>query len=231
MFAIDHAATALIIKRRFPRQPIWVLLLSVQVMEFVWVGLNLLGVERTTTETTVASVSDLHLAYMPYSHSVATMLGVAVGAWAVLAIFRRSKLGLAVAIGIASHLVLDLLTHARDITLAPGIENIRLGLGFYSQSPAVAFLLELGYGVFCWWIYRGGKALLVVITLFNVANLSFFFTAIPGPEAMLAGRPVLLASLILMQIVVTLILVGVFSVRPRPPYLESQEVPETRAES
>jgi hypothetical protein len=217
MFAIDHAATALIIKRRFTRQPMWALLISVQLMEFVWVALNLLRVERTVTEPAVASVSDIHLAYMPYSHSVLTMLGAALGAWVVLAlILRRRELGVAVGVGIASHLVLDLLTHARDITLAPGIEGIRLGIGFYSSLPVAAFILELGYGILCWWIYKGGKGLLAVIVLFNLANVSFFFAGVPGPEALLANRPTLTAGLILAQIVVTLVLVGLYSRRSRP---------------
>jgi hypothetical protein len=35
--------------------------------------LNHLGVEQTTTSATVRSVADIHLAYIPYSHSVATV--------------------------------------------------------------------------------------------------------------------------------------------------------------
>ena len=84
MFAVDHAATALLIKRRFPSVSLTPLLLSVQAMELAWVGLNYLGVERTTTEATVRSVADIHLAYMPYSHSVATAAGAALLAWLVV---------------------------------------------------------------------------------------------------------------------------------------------------
>src|SRR5262245_24103823 len=47
MFAIDHAATALLIKRRYPSVAMTPLLLSVQAMELAWVGLNYLGVEKT----------------------------------------------------------------------------------------------------------------------------------------------------------------------------------------
>lgn len=49
MFAINHAATALIIKKEFANVPIIWLLISVQFMEMVWVLLNFLGIERTTT--------------------------------------------------------------------------------------------------------------------------------------------------------------------------------------
>ena len=72
MFAIDHAATALLVKRRYPTVPIAPLLVAVQAMELAWVLLNYLGVERTTTGPVVRSVADIQLAYMPYSHSVAT---------------------------------------------------------------------------------------------------------------------------------------------------------------
>src|SRR5256712_13727497 len=77
MFAVDHAATALLIKRRYPSVSMVPLLVSVQGTELAWVGLNYLGVERTTTEPAVRSVADIHLSYMPFSHSVATAVAAA----------------------------------------------------------------------------------------------------------------------------------------------------------
>jgi len=223
MFAIDHAATALLIKRRYPEQPIVPLLVSVQLMELLWVALNLLGIERTTTESSVRSVSDIHLAFIPYSHSVASSLALAGFAWVVSTIvFRRPRLGIALAFGITSHLVLDLLTHARDIAIAPGFESTKLGLGLYSAFPIGAFVLELLYGIFCWWVYKGGKALLAVIVLFNAANLSLLSPAVPGPESLLANRPTAIVLVILAQIIVTLVLVGVYSLRPPPPDLPAK---------
>jgi hypothetical protein len=222
VFAINHAATALLIKRRFPQEPIVPLLISVQLMELLWVVLNLFGIERTTTEASVHSVSDIHLAYMPYSHSVLMSVAFAVVAWFILSVvFRRSGLALAVAIGIVSHLVLDLVTHARDIAIAPGFDSIKLGLGLYSAFPLVAFILELLYGIFCWWIYEGGRALLAIIVLFNAANLSLLSPAVPGPESLLANRPTLIVLFISVQILITLLLVGLYSLRPPPRYLKT----------
>lgn len=216
MFAVDHAATALLLKRRYPSVPIAPLLIAVQLMELAWVALNYLGIERTTTEPVVRSVADIHLAWMPYSHSIATALGAAVLAWAVIELgMHQRPLGRAIALGIASHLVLDLLTHARDIVLWPGHVTPRLGLGLYDAAPLAAFVVEMLYGVVCWWIYRGGRGLLALIVVGNLANLSLLSPAIPGPEAVLAGRPVLLVSVIATQIVVTLVLTGVLARRPR----------------
>ncbi|HEY9429646.1 MAG TPA: metal-dependent hydrolase [Gemmatimonadaceae bacterium] len=214
MFAVDHAATALIIKRRYPTVHIAPILVAVQAMELAWVALNFVGIERTNTETTVRSVADIHLSYMPYSHSVAMALGVALLAWLTIELgFGRKALGRAVGIGIASHLVLDLLTHGHDIVLWPGLDSPKLGLGLYAAAPFVAFLVEMAYGIACWRIYRGGAGLLALVVLGNVANLSLLSAAVPGPEAFLAGRPLLVVGLIFAQIVVTLILTGVLANR------------------
>lgn len=204
MFAINHAATALLIKRRYPDVRLVPILISVQAMELLWVALNYIGVERTVTEPVVRYVGDIHLAHMPFSHSVATMAGVAVAAWLIAAIAGHARLGAAIGLGVVSHLVLDLATHNGDIALAPFVSGPELGTYLYARLPAIAFLVELGYGLLCWRVYRGGRALLAVIVGFNLANLSLFFVAVPGPEQWLAGRPALLTTVILAQILVTL---------------------------
>jgi hypothetical protein len=217
MFAVDHAATALLLKRRFPSVSLTPMLLSVQAMELAWVGLNYLGVERTTTEAAVHSVADVHLAYMPYSHSVGTAVAVAALAWLIIEKgFGRAALGRAVSLGIVSHLVLDLAPHGHDIVLWPGLSTPRLGLGLYEAAPIVAFIVEFLYGIVCWYVYRGGPGLLALVALGNLANLSFLSPAIPGPEEYLAGHPMLLVTVIFAQIVVTLVLVGVLARRDTP---------------
>jgi len=214
MFAIDHAATALLVKRRFPAVSMVLLLLSVQLMEILWVLLNFAGIERTTTEATVRSVSDIHLAYMPYSHSIAAGVVLSLASWLIVSKFSREpSAGLAVGLGVLSHLILDLLTHAPDIAIAPGIDQPKFGLGLYSSAPLAAFALEMVYGVFCWLVYRGRKSLLLVIVLFNLVNLPLFSPSIPGPTQFLAGRPMFVVGLVAIQIAVTLIAVGFYSRR------------------
>ena len=212
MFAVDHAATALLIKRRLPSVSLAPMLLSVQAMELAWVGLNYVGVERTTTESSVRSVADIHLAYMPFSHSVATAAGAALLVWLVIEKgFGRPLVARAVGIGIVSHLVLDVVTHAHDIALWPGSTLPSLGLGLYDRAPMWGFALEMAYGVFCWRVYRGRRALLAMIVLGNLANITLFSAAIPGPEQYLAGHPLMIVTLIFVQIVATLALVDVLA--------------------
>jgi hypothetical protein len=208
MFAINHAATALVIKKKYPQAPMVLLLISVQLMELAWIVLNYLGIEYSTTEATVSSVLDVHLAHMPYSHSVISTVVVASIAWLVLHNgFKRPKIAIATAVAIFSHIILDLLTHSQDIAIMPMAELKKLGLGLYSV-PMAAFAVETIYGVICWRIYKGSYLLLAVILAFNLANFSFFSTAIIGPESLLANQPLILTSVVFVQIIITLLLVG-----------------------
>lgn len=208
MFAINHAATALVLKRRFPEVSLVWLLLSVQAVEILWVLLNFLGIERTATEAAVHTVRDIHLAHMPWSHSLVTSVLVALLAWLLIGkAFHRPIAAAAIALGVASHIVLDLLTHAPDIPIAPYLAGPKIGLGLYALPP-LAFLAETLYGLACWRIFRGGKPLLLAILLFNLANATLFFEALRGPEELLAGRPMWLAGAVAIQILVTLTLVG-----------------------
>jgi len=228
MFAVDHAATALLIKRRFPSVSLPPLLLSVQAMELAWVGLNYFGVERTTTESSVHSVADIHLTYMPFSHSVAAATAGALLAWLFIEKgLGRPLLGRAVGIGIFSHLILDVVTHASDIALWPGSSMPKLGLGLYDRAPMWGFALEMAYGLVCWWVYRGSRPLLAVVVLGNLANLTLFSAAIPGPEEYLGGHPLIVVTVILVQIVTTLALVGAFATRTVPGNLYGDLIPES----
>ena len=204
MFAINHAATALLFKRRFGDVSLVALLLSVQAMEFAWVASNYLGVERTTTEPIVRYVGDIHLAYMPYSHSVLTALGSALVVWSIGAVVGRARLGAILGFAMLSHLLLDLLTHNGDIALGPFHDAPKYGTFLYGRLAPLAFLVELAYGVVCWWIFRGSRALLAIVIGFNLANISEFFRSIPGPEDALAGHPLTLVTVILVQIVMTM---------------------------
>lgn len=211
MNAINHAATALLINKKWPSVPIIPVLLSVQLVEFLWVAFNLLGVEVTTTEPQVRALNDIHLAFMPYSHSIAATAVLAFAVWvAVAKLLNKPAWGLALAVAVSSHIVLDLATHVHDIALAPGIESPKFGSGLYGV-PLLALIVETIYGVWCWWVFRGSKALLAIIVGFNLAALSFYSPAIPGPEHLLSGHPKIFAAVIGVHIIVGLVVVGFFA--------------------
>ena len=131
---------------------------------------------------------------------------------------RPPAAGAALGLGVVSHLILDLATHNGDIALAPVLTGEGYGTYLYANAPALAFVVELLYGVGCWWVYGGGRSLLLVIVGFNLANASLFFAAMPGPEGLLADRPVMLVTVILLQILVTWIAIWWGAMRSREQF-------------
>lgn len=215
MNAINHAATALLLKKRWPCLPIIPALISVQLIEFLWVFLNLAGVEVTTIARPVRSLDDIHLSYMPYSHSLGSVLLIAGLAWFILrTVANRPDWAVPIALGICSHIVLDVLVHARDIEVIPGLTAFKIGSGLYNV-PVFALLAETLFAVFCWWVYGGSRTLLWTLLGLNLAAASFYVPQIPGPETLLAGHPKVFALVILVHIVVGLCVVGFFLKREK----------------
>src|SRR5213075_3056584 len=106
IYAISHASAALVLKRKFPRVGLWPLLISVQLVELLWILFTYLGFEHSQI-----TPDAIHLDYLPYSHSVGTGLLLAALAWALGKAARRSNLGAAIGLGIFSHIVLDIIHH------------------------------------------------------------------------------------------------------------------------
>ncbi len=197
MYAISHASTALAIKRGFPETPLWPLLLSVQLVEVLWVVFTFVGIEHF-------AVSDdhVHLDFLPYSHSVGAGIILAVVVWSIVRFgMKRPKIALALAIGIMSHIVLDIIQHEPDIRLVPLAWGPRLGLNLQSR-PLADLIVELFYGIACWAIFRGGGALFAAIVIFNLLDILLMFPQ-PGSGPALAAHPAILPSIILVQIVAT----------------------------
>lgn len=214
MQAINHVATALLVKRAFPKAPLLGLILATEAVEYVWVGLNLIGVERTHLDEGLRSVADVHLVHMPFSHSLATSLGLAVLAGGVI-LWRGGRAAASVAVAIAlavfSHILLDLSVHAPDIALAPLLDQVKYGAGLYNNLPLLALGVETLWGVFCWWMYRGSWKLLGVMVFLSATSIPFYSNALNVGEAALGGDSTGFALMILAQMLIASALVWIFA--------------------
>jgi hypothetical protein len=199
-YAITHASAALVLKKKYPRVGLWPLLISVQLVEVLWIVLAYLGIEhfRVTTDA-------VHLDFLPYSHSVGTGALLAALAWFMGKSARRSNLGVAMALGIFSHIVLDIIHHEPNIALLPMASGPRIGLNLQGY-PVLDFIVELVFCIACWKIFQGSRGLLVGIIIFNLLNIPLMFT-IPGSLAPIVEHPTILPTIILIQVVATWLLV------------------------
>ncbi|PTT39113.1 hypothetical protein DBR28_07680 [Chryseobacterium sp. HMWF028] len=198
MYAINHAATALLIKKNNSKLPLFPLLVSVQLVEVLWVFFNYLGWEHFSVYG-----GKLHLDFLPYSHSIFSGVAAAILSFCVINWgYKNKKLAIAFAIGVVSHVVIDVIFHEKDIQLSPFSPKPVLGLGIIDY-PILNFIIEFAYGIFCWWYFKGTKPLLWVIIIFNILDLPMMLA--PGGDSLTAfvHYPFLLPSVILFQILIT----------------------------
>ena len=197
MYAINHAATALLLKKKQPGSSMLLLLISVQLVEILWVVFNYLGIEHFSVTN-----GKLHLDYLPYSHAVFSGALLAAGSFIVIdRVFKNRKLAIAFSIGIMSHIIIDIIFHEKDIRLSPFSATPVWGLGIIDH-PWLNFTIEFIYGVFCWWYFKGSKSLLITIIIFNVLDLPVMLASGDSLN-LLAQHHYLLPSFILFQIIIT----------------------------
>jgi hypothetical protein len=219
MYAINHAATALLLKKERPSVSIWPLLISVQFVEVLWIIFNYLGIEHFTIVD-----GKLHLSYLPYSHSIFSGVLIAFLSYAIIRwVVKNKPLALLFAIGVISHVLIDLVFHEKDIQLSPFSATPVWGLGIIDH-PIINFILESAYGIFCWWYFKGNKSLLIVIIIFNVLDLPIML-AHGKALTPFAEYPFLLPTFILVQIILTWYFVARFSRRKEYTRLSAYPVP------
>mgnify|MGYP003576631852 CR=1 FL=1 len=126
---IGHFALALAAKRAAPRTSLGVLFAACQLPDLVWPVLLLAGAERVRIAPGATAFNPLEFTHYPFTHSLLATL-----AWSALAgtlywAWRRDRAG-AAAVGllVASHWVLDWVTHRPDLPLFPGGPRVGLGL-------------------------------------------------------------------------------------------------------
>ncbi len=224
MYAINHAATALLLKKKFPAAKMIWLLIAVQLIELLWIIFNYVGLEYFTVDRSV-----IHLGYLAWSHSILSTVVLAILAWLVLDLgFKKKPLGIIIGIGILSHIVLDLALHEQDIQLTPFSTGLAFGLNIQS-IPLLAIIVETGYGIFCWYYFKGSKALLAAIVILNLLNIPIIFNLLPHVTDLFGRVHFLLPTIILMQILHTWFFVWLFSRDQSPRTAELEKIDDPPA--
>lgn len=165
-----------------------------QLVELLWIAFTYLGIEHFR-----ATPDAIHLDFLPYSHSVTSGLLLAGLVWGMAKSVRRSNIGAAIALGILSHIVLDIIQHEPNITLLPIMWGPRLGLNLQGY-PFLDFVVELLFCIACWKIFGGSRGLLIGIFIVSLANIPLMFPR-PGSLTPIVEHPMILPTVILIQVV------------------------------
>jgi hypothetical protein len=146
---LGHIAVSLAAKKAVPKVSLGTLLFAGEFLDLLWPALILLGVEHASIEPGRTPVTPMNFTDYPISHSLeGTLLwSVLVGGmyWLV-----RRKPGQAFVVGacVASHWILDMITHAPDLPLRfSGGMKVGMGLWYSVAATVVVELLLFAAGI------------------------------------------------------------------------------------
>lgn len=138
---IGHFAVGFAVKRAAPRASLGPLMLAPLFPDLLWPVFLLFGLEEVRIDPGNTAFTPLDFVRYPFTHSLAMAL-----LWSLLVAFvYRARTGYAkgaqwIAIGVASHWVLDAVVHRPDLPLVPW-SAARAGLGLWDH-PRATVLVE-----------------------------------------------------------------------------------------
>lgn len=149
---IGHFAPAFIAAAVYSRGPkLGMYFIAAQLVDWAFFALAMIGVEKMQIDPNATVMVPFDLYFMPYTHSMAGTAVWAVAFGIVIAIWHKDSLaGLLSALVVASHWILDWITHRPDLTLAGGEQTYGLGLW---NHPEIAVPLEIGITLLAFTFY------------------------------------------------------------------------------
>jgi len=133
---IGHFAVAFAAKKVAPKASLGTLVLAAAFLDVIWPVLVLLGIERFRIVPGFTAVNPFDFTYYPWSHSLLMTIVWSLLFGLVYFAASRDRAGaMWVGIVVASHWVLDFVSHRPDMPLYPGGRQ-KLGLSLWQSIPA-----------------------------------------------------------------------------------------------
>jgi len=172
---IGHYGLAFILKKKAKEIPLWLIFISVQLVDFLCFVFIILKIERMKFLPNPNPWLRTHLEYFPYSHSLFMNAILALTVLFVFWKFKNKIWGIVLSIGVLSHWFIDFLVHTPDLPLF--LNSYKVGLGLW-QLPWAAFFAEIllvilgGY-----YLYKNSVKVIrpIILIVLMVAVLSGMF--------------------------------------------------------
>ena len=139
---IGHFAVAYLLIALFPSVPPLVVLLGVSFPDLLWPVLVITGKENVTIDPETPLQGAIEFTSYPFSHSLVTGTLIAAIPGLFIACLVSPMAGIIFVAASASHWLLDVITHIRDLPILGMDRDVKVGFGLWSY-PRSAFILEL----------------------------------------------------------------------------------------
>ena len=165
---IGHYGIAYVVKRKAGEIPLWLLFLSVQLMDMVAFALVLFGIEKASFQSSDNPFFRNNLD-LPYSHSLVGALMLSALMYMILIVLKRKSWALIAALCVLSHWIIDLIVHTPDLSVLFG--QIKVGLGLWSY-PCLSFVLEVVMVLAGWFFLRYNNGVSYLLLFLLIAGFS-----------------------------------------------------------
>ena len=165
---IGHYGLGFMIKRKFKEIPLWILFLSVQLMDIVAFILVFFGVEKVAYKNSDNPFFRNNLD-LPYSHSLIGALLLSAILYLILMIINRKSWALIAALCVLSHWVIDFIVHTPDLSIFFGY--IKTGLGLWTY-PYLSFGLEIILVLTGWLILKYMNAISYLLLFLLIGSFT-----------------------------------------------------------
>jgi membrane-bound metal-dependent hydrolase YbcI (DUF457 family) len=133
---IGHFAVGLAAKSAKPSLSLGTYFMAAQFVDLLWPTLLLLNLEQVAIEPGITAVTPLNFLHYPISHSLVMAFVWAAVGFGIVYLFKKDVVAAGVvAACVASHWVLDFLTHRPDLPLSLS-EATKVGLGLWNSKVA-----------------------------------------------------------------------------------------------
>lgn len=177
---VGHYAVGFALKKKYSDVPLWLVFISVQLVDIIAFTLVLFGVERISYNQSENPFLRTMIEYVPYSHSLFINMIIGLALYFTFARLKDRTWAAALSIGVISHWFLDLIVHQPDLPLFH--DSFKVGLGLWNV-PMVSFILEMtalvAAGYFLLKDFEKNNRLVFMIFLLAVSYAGMFF----APEA------------------------------------------------
>lgn len=201
---VGHFAVGFALKKAEPKVPLGVYFAAALFLDILWPIFLLAGIEKASVVPGFTRFTPLNLEILDWSHSLAmtalwSLLFGALVYWRV----RTAKAFLFSAVGVASHWLLDYITHSPDMPLAP--HSARYGLGLWNSIQGTLMIelamFFLGVAIYMRLAPKPTRSSLVHLGVMVVFFLVMYFMAAFGPPPPNDQKILAISSLALTPII------------------------------
>jgi membrane-bound metal-dependent hydrolase YbcI (DUF457 family) len=173
---LGHFAVALAASRSEPRLRLGTSMIAAQWPDAIWPVFLLVGLERVSIVPGDTAFTPLRFDHYPWSHSLVAVFGWACFVTGIVLGATQSRRAAALAwLAVASHWVLDVISHRPDMPVKP--DGPMLGLGLWNSVAATLivegamFAAALAYYARGRELGRGFWTLIALLVVIYVANI------------------------------------------------------------